>query len=245
VTSAATDPVNLRTAEDYVILTKSGISTVPDSAITGKIAVSPIAATAMTGFTLIANSGGTYSESSQLTGKAYAANYATPIPAHLTAAVSNMELAYTDAKSRPGVTANTNIGLGVLGVGDVATHDSPLTPGVYTFGSGVNIDADIYFDGQGDPDAVFIVRMTGNLEQVENTQVILDNDAQAKNIFWQVAGNVKVFEGANLKGILLVKTDVSFMTGSSLDGRVLSQTACNLQEARITQPSTKGTKPAA
>jgi hypothetical protein len=45
-----------------------------------------------------------------------------------------------------------------------------------------------------------------------------------------------VEEGANMKGILLVKTDVLFKTGSSLNGRVLAQTACNLQMATIKQP---------
>jgi hypothetical protein len=33
----------------------------------------------------------------------------------------------------------------------------------------------------------------------------------------------------------LVKTDVVFVTGSSLNGRVLAQTACNLQMATITE----------
>jgi hypothetical protein len=39
--------------------------------------------------------------------------------------------------------------------------------------------------------------------------------------------------GAHLEGILLVYTDVTFVTGSSLAGRVLTQTACNLQKATI------------
>src|SRR3989339_1670007 len=46
-------PVNLGTAGNFVILTKSGISTVPSSAITGDIGVSPIDQTAITGFSLI------------------------------------------------------------------------------------------------------------------------------------------------------------------------------------------------
>jgi hypothetical protein len=41
-----TDPVQLETAADYAILAKTGISTVPNSVITGDIAVSPIAAAA-------------------------------------------------------------------------------------------------------------------------------------------------------------------------------------------------------
>jgi hypothetical protein len=59
--------------------------------------------------------------------------------------------------------------------------------------------------------------------------------AQAKNIFWQVAGTASVGAGAQLQGVLLVKTDALFVTGSYLNGRVLAQTACNLQMATITE----------
>jgi hypothetical protein len=38
-----------------------------------------------------------------------------------------------------------------------------------------------------------------------------------------------------LKGVLLVKTAVNFLTGSSLDGRILTQTACTLQMATIVE----------
>jgi hypothetical protein len=38
-----------------------------------------------------------------------------------------------------------------------------------------------------------------------------------------------------MEGILLVKTDVTFVTGSSLNGRVLAQTACALQKATIVE----------
>jgi hypothetical protein len=48
-------PLNLGTAANYIILTESGISTTAGSAITGNIAVSPIASTAITGFGLVAN----------------------------------------------------------------------------------------------------------------------------------------------------------------------------------------------
>jgi hypothetical protein len=66
--------------------------------------------------------------------------------------------------------------------------------------------------------------------------VILTNGALAKNIFWQIAGKVVVGGGAHLEGILLIMTDITFSTESSLSGRVLSQTACNLQVATITEP---------
>jgi hypothetical protein len=68
----------------------------------------------------------------------------------------------------------------------------------------------------------------------------LEEGAKAKNIFWQVAGYVTVNAGAHMEGILLVKTKVDFITGSSLNGRVLSQTACTLQMASITEPASSG-----
>jgi hypothetical protein len=75
--------------------------------------------------------------------------------------------------------------------------------------------------------------MTGNLKQY--AAVTLTGGAKAENIFWQVTGLVEVAAGMHLEGILLVKTGVTFKTGASLNGRVLAQTACVLQQAIITE----------
>jgi hypothetical protein len=243
VTSATEIPIDLGDAENYVMLTKSGISTIA-SEITGDIGLSPMAAHGLTGFALALDSEKKYSTSSQITGegKAYAANYGGTTPADLSTAVSNMETAYTDAAGRAiPVAARINLNLGVIGVVDVldgGDQQNPLTPGVYTFGSDVTIAETTYFDGENDENSVFIIQMAGNLVQAANTKVILSNGALAENIFWQVAGNVGIGAGAEMQGILLVKTDLLFETGSSLSGRVLAQTACVLQaETKITQPS--------
>jgi hypothetical protein len=230
----AVEKVDLKTAGNYAILAKTGISTVPDSVITGDIAVSPITAAAITGFSMTRDSKMKFSTSTQIVGKAYAANYATPTPTLLTSAVEDMETAYTDAKGRPNtVGSRKNLGGGTLG-GDSGGADFPLTPDVYTFGTGVAISGDIYFEGGADD--VFIIQTTGDLSQAANTNVILTGGAQVENIFWQVAGTVTVGVGAHLEGVVLVKTKAVFMTGSSLNGRVLAQTACTLDQATVTQP---------
>jgi hypothetical protein len=59
--------------------------------------------------------------------------------------------------------------------------------------------------------------------------------ALAKNIFWQVAGHVEVGAHAHMEGTILAMTAVTFITESSLNGRVFTQTACNLQKATIAQ----------
>src|SRR3989338_7131225 len=98
--NAAQPAVNLGTAGNFVILAKSGISTTGTTSIVGDIGVSPIDSTAITGFGLIADSSNTFSTSSLVTGKAYAADYAPPTPTKMTTAVSDMETAYTDAAGR-------------------------------------------------------------------------------------------------------------------------------------------------
>jgi uncharacterized protein (DUF305 family) len=223
--------VDLGTACDYTILAKSGISTVPTSAITGNIGVSPIAATAITGFELALDSAGQFSTALQINGQAHAADYGGNVASGLTVAVLDMEAAYTDAAGRPNVDA-TKIN---LKGGDISSLT--LTPGVYTFNMGISFNKDIYFDAYGNDNAVFILQTTGNLLQAAGTRVILQGGARAENIFWQVAGNVKVMAGSHLEGVLLVKTDVTFITGSSLNGLILAQTAVNLQMATITQPT--------
>jgi hypothetical protein len=232
--TSAINTVNLGDAEEYVILAKTGIATTATkSTITGDIGVSPITATAITGFDLSRDSL-EYSTSAQITGKAYASDYDAPTKEALTAAVDDMMTAYTDAAGRPNSDgARIDLNRGNLG-GEYGGKDHELTPGVYTFGTGVTIAEDIYFDGDRDEDSVFIIQTAGSLEQVAGTKVILENGARAENIFWQVATHVEVGAGAEMQGILLAKTKVDFIIGSELTaGRVLTQTACNLDGATI------------
>jgi len=232
---SAVDRVDLGAAEKYVILAKSGISTVPQSAITGDIAVSPIAATAMTGFGQTMDSTNTFSTSPQVTRRMFAADYSPPTPTLLTTAVGAMEAAYNDAAGRPNPDATrVNFGAGTLG-GAFGGEYAPLTAGVYTWFTDVAIDGDIFLDG--DAADVFILQIAGSVVAARNVQVILKGEVQAKNIFWQVAEAVDVGPGAHLEGIFLVKTNALFQTSSSLNGRVLAQTAVDLQQATITEPS--------
>jgi hypothetical protein len=223
------------TAGNYVILAMSGISTVPNSVITGDIGVSShhdatITSTAMTGFSLTMDASGEFSTSTQVVGKASGPDYLAPTPAILAAAVSDMEAAYIDMANR----VNTDFARINPGAATFGSAGNPLTPGVYTFTSGVTIPGDITFSGSSTD--IFIIQIAGNVVLSGNKNVILSGGARAENIFWQIAGNVMVEAGAHMKGILLVKTDVTFATASSLSGRVLAQTACNLQAATITEP---------
>jgi hypothetical protein len=228
--ATATDRVNLGTAGNYTILTKAGISTVPASIITGDIAVSPIDSTAMTGFNLTLDVDGTSSTDSSLQakGSAYAANYAAPMPAILTTAVGDMEIAYTDAAGRVNTDASRiNLAGGLVG-------GLTLTPGIYTFQVNINIAADVTLEGNSTD--IFILQTTKSVVQAANKKVLLTGGATANNVFWQVAEGVNLGAGSHMEGILLVKTAAIFKTGASLNGRILAQTACTLEMNTITAP---------
>jgi hypothetical protein len=228
-TSVGPKPVNLGTAGNFVVLSKAGISTVTGSLVTGDIGVSPIAQTAITGFSQTTDRSNTFSTSAQVLGKIYAADYAAPTPTKMTTAVSNMETAYTDAAGRtlPGF---TELGAGHIG-------GLTLVPGLYKWGTGVSISTNVTLSGSATD--VWIFQIAGNLTQASATKVILAGGALAKNIFWQVGGGAGATIGttAHFEGTILSKTAINVQTGASANGRLLAQTAVNLQTNAITQPS--------
>ena len=220
--------VSLGSARNYVILAKSGISTVPTSAVTGNLGISPAAASSITGFSLSAPPS-TFSKSAQVTGKVFAADYNPPTPSNLTTAVLDMQAAYTDAAGRAATSAGTtNLGAGTL-------TSQTLAPGVYEWGTPVNIPTDLTFNGNGTD--VWILKVAGTLGMAAAKNVILQGGANAKNIFWQVSGAVTIGSTTHFEGIVLGQTTITFGNLSSINGRLLAQTAVVLDATTVTQPS--------
>ncbi|MDB6109623.1 MAG: hypothetical protein JWR69_1373 [Pedosphaera sp.] len=227
--TAAQAPLYLGTAGNYVILAKSGISTVPSSVVTGDIAVSPIDSTAITGFSLTLDSTTRFSTSPQVTGKVYAADYSAPTPVNLTTAVGDMQTAYTDAAGRT-LPDFTELGAGNIG-------GMTLAPGLYKWGTGVTIPTDVTLSGG--PNEVWIFQIAGNLTMAGAKSVILSGGAQAKNVFWQVAGGVGVDLGttSHFEGTILTQKAIHLLTGASINGRLLAQTAVTLEANTATTPT--------
>jgi len=226
-TVSALAPVNLGTAGSFVILAKTGISTTGTTAITGDLGVSPAARSYITGFsdTLV----GTYATSPLVTGKIYAADMTPPTPTKMTTAVSDMEIAYTDAAGRT-LPDHTE-----LGAGDVS--GMTLAPGLYKWGTGLLItNAGVTISG-GATD-VWIFQIAGDLTVHNGAIVTLAGGALAKNIFWQVAGGTGVSLGttAQFKGVVLAQKGIVVNNAATVNGRLLAQTAVTLDANAVTQP---------
>jgi len=218
--------VDLGTAGNFVILSKSGVSTVSPSVITGDLGVSPIAATAVTGFSLTADATNVFSTSQQVTGNVYAADDAAPTPEKLTTAVGDMERAFTDAAGRaPDVTE--------LGAGNIG--GMTLTPGVYKWGTALVIPTDVTL--QGSATGVWIFQIAQDLTMSSGAKITLAGGARAKNVFWQVAGLVDLGTTAHCEGVILSQTSITLRTGASINGRLLAQSAVSLDGNAVVRPA--------
>ena len=205
--------VNLGIAGDFAILSKTGITDVFKSTITGDIGSSPI-----TGAAILVSC-------AEVTGTIYSVNAAGPLPCRvtnptrLTTAVSDMQTAYTDAAGR----ANPdflNPGAGNIG-------GNTLTPGLYKWSTNLLIPTDVTISGG--PNDVWIFQVAGTLTMSSAVRITLAGGAQAKNIFWVVAGSVNCGTTSHFEGNILGQTSINLQTGASINGRMLAQTAVNLQ----------------
>ncbi|MGB7211448.1 MAG: ice-binding family protein [Gemmatimonadales bacterium] len=218
--------VNLGTAGNYIILAKTGVSTTGASSFVGDIGLSPAAATFITGFGLILDGSNTFATSSLVTGKVWAADYTAPTPSNLTTAVLDMQTAYTDAAGRvlPDFTE--------LGAGNI--QGMTLVPGLYKWGTGVSIPSAVTLSG-GTND-IWIFQIAQDLTVGNGAIVTLTGGAQAKNVFWQVAGSATLGTTSQFQGIILSQTLISFNTGATMTGRALAQTAVTLNATTVTHP---------
>jgi hypothetical protein len=212
--------VNLGVAGNFVVLSKSGITNVYKSAITGDIGSSPITGAAI------------HVTCAEVTGSIYAVNAAGPLPcsiidaSRLTTAVSDMQTAYTDAAGL------SNPDFLNLGAGDIG--GKTLTPGLYKWTTSLLIPTDITLEGSSND--VWIFQVAGTLNMSSSVRITLSGGAQAKNIFWQTAGAVTLGTTSHFEGIILGATGINLQTGASINGRMMAQTAVTLQMNTVTQP---------
>jgi hypothetical protein len=222
---------DLKAAGGYAILAKTGVSTVPNSVVTGNVGLSPAARTALTGWSLINEPTDTDFTSAQVVApfKLYAAdNVGGTTSVDLSTAVLNMEAAYTDAAGRTATSAaTTNVGGGTL-------TSLTLAPGVYEWGTAVTIPTDLTLNGNATD--VWIFKVAGTLDMAAAKSVILSGGAQARNIFWQVSGAVTIGANTHFEGIILGQTSITFGNLASINGRLLAQTAVILDATTVTRP---------
>lgn len=233
VATTSQAPVNLGLAANYAVFSNTGIDNATASAaITGNMGVGPgVTSTAITGpWALNLPAGAAFSTSGQVTGNIYAFDYAAPTPTSVTTASTDMGTAYTDAAGRL-LPDFLNFNGGNLG-------GLTLAPGLYSWGTAVNLPFGTNVTLDGGADDIWIFQIAGTLTTDAATRMILSGGAKAKNIYWQVAGtSVTLGANSHIEGIVLAQNAINFGNQASANSRLLAQTAVNLDQNAVTQPA--------
>ncbi|TFD72638.1 ice-binding family protein [Cryobacterium gelidum] len=188
-----TDPeVDLGRASTYAILATTSITNTGESSFDGDIGVSP--GTSVTGF-----------PPDVVTGTIHGGDAAAA------AAQVDLATAYKDAAARP---ASATL------VGDLAGRT--LTSGVYRATAALAISTTLTLDGQGNPNAIFIIQVNAAFNTAASSSVILTNGAQASRVYWQVAGAVSLGAASAFTGTIIGMAAISIGLGVSNLGRALT-----------------------
>jgi len=213
-------PVNLGVAGNFVILSKTGVTDVYKSSVTGNVGSSPISGSAI------------LLRCSEVAGTIYTVDAAGPLPSRvinpsmLTTAVSNMEAAYTNAAGR--------INPDFLNLGGGNIGGKTLTPGLYKWTTALVIPSNITI--AGGPNDIFIFQISGTLKMSSAVRITLKGGALAKNIFWQTLGAVTLGTTTHFEGNILSQKGINLQTGASINGRMLAQTSVTLQKNTVVIP---------
>jgi len=209
-TSIQAQVPNLRTAAPFTLFTAAGAFTnVGNSIVRGDIGTFVGAYTGFPPGTLI--------------GIAHIAN------AVAQQAALDVQSAYDQLTLVPcTIPMNVNIG-----------NNEVFTPGTYCAGALTTLNGQLTFDGEGNPNAIFIIKIGAAFTAAASSNIVLTNGAALKNIYWQVGGEVNINDNAHFTGNIIADGAIHFLEAATLTGRALSVSgAITLQNNNIQLPAT-------
>ena len=204
-------PVIMGTAGNFVILARSTITDVPNSAVTGNVGLSPAPGSAL------------LLTCAEVTGVINTVDAGGPLPCRvtdsvgLTTAINDQGTAYTDATGRaPDYTELATGNLGGLNLG----------PATYKGSTGVIIPSTLTLTGG--PNDVWIFQIAQGLSLSSGVQINLAGGALAQNVYWATFAAADLGTTSQFKGTLLSQTSITMKTGATINGRLSAGTAVNL-----------------
>jgi hypothetical protein len=98
-----------------------------------------------------------------------------------------------------------------------------LLPGVYAVASAATMGGMLTLNGQNNPNALFVFKITGALALAAGTEIILTNGASASNVFWVVDGALALGATCIFKGTSIsLAGAVEIGANSTVDGRIFT-----------------------
>jgi len=215
--SSSTPP--LGTAKSFSVLAGSAVTNTGPTALASELGVSP--GTAISGFPPGIAHGATHSADAAASG-----------------AQNDLTIAYEDAAAAKTTTT-------VPDVGNIGGET--LAAGVYASASSMLVDGTLTLNGAGNPNAVFIFKAGSTIVTGSASKVLLENGAQACNVYWQVGSSATLGTDSSFVGTVMALTSITATTDVVVDGALLARNgAVTLDSDTITPTScttTVSTKP--
>jgi uncharacterized repeat protein (TIGR01451 family) len=198
-------PVTLGTAENFAILSKTGITNTQSTFVTGNVAAGA-EGTSITGL-----------DPDDINGKIFSTD--TTNNASSAFNIALLKSAFHDAEAASADILTRCYDFTEIFDGDLSGQT--LIPGVYEWSTDAVINEDIVIHGGADD--IWILRVIGTLSVDKNIKIILSGEAQAKNIYWHVTESISIGPYAHMKGNILGSALVIMENGASINGRLLTQ----------------------
>lgn len=134
------------------------------------------------------------------------------------------ELGTAAAEIAQGDLTEAYLALAAMPCGTTITADlggTTLAPGVYCSGSSVGVTGTVTLDGNGDSNALFVIRAPSTLTTAGN--VLLQNGAQARNVYWWVGSSATIGVNSQWQGNIIAFTSITLNDNANLIGRALAR----------------------
>jgi hypothetical protein len=190
-------PVNLATAQPFVVLSGAGVTNTGPSVLNGDLGVSP--GTSLSGFGAPAVVNGAIHANDGVAAQAQA----------------DLTTAYNVAAGQAISPGNELTGQNLGGL--------TLTPGAYGFSSSAELTGQLTLDAQGDPNAQFVFVIGTTLITESASSVILTNGAAPCNVYWKVGSSATFGSGTAFEGNVLALESISMNSGVTFLGRALAR----------------------
>ena len=202
--AAQAAPVNLATANPFVVLGGAEVTNTGPSVLKGALGVSP--GTSLTGFALPATVLGATHDNDAVASQAQA---------DLTNAFG-----VAGGQEVPPGNELTGIDLGGL----------TLTAGAYNYSSSAQLTGQLTLDAQGNPNAQFVFIIGSTLTTASASSVKMINGASPCNVYWRIGSSATFGTTTQFEGNVLAHSDISVTEGVHVDGRLLAGRAITLND---------------
>jgi ice-binding like protein len=215
---SSTTPL-LGTAANFSVLAGSAVTNTGPTVLASELGVSPGAA--ITGFPPGLARGATHSADAVASG-----------------AQNDLTIAYNDAAADKTTTT-------VPDVGNIGGET--LTAGVYASASSMLVNGTLTLNGAGNPNAVFVFKAGSTIVTGSASKVLLENGAQACNVYWQVGSSATLGTDSSFVGTVMALTSITATTDVTIDGRLLARNGAVTLDSDTIAPTscttTVSTKP--